>query len=332
MKGKDEVLHIARGAKMSEPKVHHYVPQFYLRRFADADGRLWVWDRDRDRTFAAAPSSIASESNFYLLPELAGFGHDPLTLEKQFSGLESDMSAMSGQWLELIRAGKALDRIPIPKINRELASQFMVLQFLRTADTRSLLTRYAAADIAQAAAPSSYVRSLHAEVLWDKDLVDSFRQQFESSTWVFAKNETGTPYVTSDNPLAFRTSNNRQWTKAAMLNSDSYAVYPLAPDVVLYCYPRRGRWNGKTVEQFDCRISPVLTTSEMIVNENSAQVFMASRFVVSNNSDFTEERRFAKTVSTDAYAPRGDKVLGSATVLRSRNQPEPSTRVGRAFS
>ncbi len=226
---------------MSKPKVHHYVPQFYLRRFVDAAGRLWVWDRDRDRTFAATPNSIASESNFYLLPELAEFGHDPLTLEKQFfCGLES-VSAITGQWLELIRAGEALDRIPILKSNREVASLFIVLQFLRTADTRSFLARFAAADIAQPTASSSYSRSLHADVLWDDALVNSFRQQVESSTWVFAKNETGSPYVTSDNPVSFRTSNNRQWTKKArMLNSDSYVVYPpLAPDAILYCYPRK---------------------------------------------------------------------------------------------
>jgi hypothetical protein len=29
----------------NDPKLHHYVPQFYQKGFADADGLLWVYDR-----------------------------------------------------------------------------------------------------------------------------------------------------------------------------------------------------------------------------------------------------------------------------------------------
>ncbi|MEE8189406.1 MAG: DUF4238 domain-containing protein, partial [Kiloniellales bacterium] len=83
---------------MSDPKLHHYVPKFYLRRFTDASGRLWLWDRDQDRTITAGPSSVAAETQFYRLDELIEQGHDPLTMEKQFSDLEGQIACITDQW------------------------------------------------------------------------------------------------------------------------------------------------------------------------------------------------------------------------------------------
>lgn len=76
---------------MSVPKLRHYVPQFYLlylRRFLEDQGRLWVWDRDRDWVFLSSPRSVAAETNFYFLDEIAEQGRDPLTMEWQLADLE----------------------------------------------------------------------------------------------------------------------------------------------------------------------------------------------------------------------------------------------------
>jgi hypothetical protein len=40
----------------------------------------------------------------------------------------------------------------------------------------------------------------------------------------------------------------------------------------------------------------------MVQDENTAQVFMASRFVISNAPAFSHEREFAKKIGTDIYA------------------------------
>ncbi|WP_083948449.1 DUF4238 domain-containing protein [Thermobifida cellulosilytica] len=47
---------------MSNPKLHHYVPQFYLRRFTDPSGRIWAWDKIFDRAFHTNPRSVAKAS------------------------------------------------------------------------------------------------------------------------------------------------------------------------------------------------------------------------------------------------------------------------------
>src|SRR3954469_8844968 len=74
------------------PKLHHYVPKFHLRRFADPKGRLWVWDKTADRVFPSAPGGIAAETQFYRLTQYEVLGHDPLTMETQLSALEGEVA------------------------------------------------------------------------------------------------------------------------------------------------------------------------------------------------------------------------------------------------
>jgi hypothetical protein len=91
--------------------------------------------------------------------------------------------------------------------------------------------------------------------------------------------------------------------QAGVLAGGTYVVYPLAPDVVMYCYPDEGRWRAAKIRQFDCQVSPVRFTDPMVQDEKSAQAFMASRFVISNRAAFEAERNFARTIGTDTYAP-----------------------------
>ncbi|MGY1438004.1 DUF4238 domain-containing protein [Streptomyces reniochalinae] len=287
---------------MGDPKLHHYVPQFYLRRFVDSVERLWVWDKTSDRVFRTQPKAIAAETNFYLLPELAEHGYDPVELERQFADLEGQVSAITGQWLEWIRHGNPGDSLPVPDVNREIVSLFLALQSLRTADARSILVAFSALHGYEVSSDEE-IRSLHAEVLWSDDLISRFADRMSRCAWVFALNETSARFVTSDNPLAFRTSDNRMWVKPGNLSKDAYVVYPLAPDVIMYCYPDEGAWHNVNISRFDCKISPVALVEEMVQSENSAQVFMASRFVISSQNSFSFEREFAKTIGTDRYAP-----------------------------
>lgn len=53
---------------MSRPKRHHYLPEFYLRCFADDSGLVWTYDRARRITNRLPPRVIAAENDFYTLP------------------------------------------------------------------------------------------------------------------------------------------------------------------------------------------------------------------------------------------------------------------------
>jgi hypothetical protein len=279
---------------MSDPKLHHYVPQFYLRRFRDKSGRLWAWDREEDRVLHPTPRSVAAERSFYYLDLYAD--EDPLAMEKQFARLEYDVARITTQWIEWIRDGDTATRIPLPDPNRELVSLFIALQFLRTADSRDILSAFASDDRALSKPER---RTLHTEALWNDDLVHGLADYVHSAIWMFGRNATEVPFITSDNPVAFRTPDHAMWLKTAILGSGAYVVYPLAPDIVMYCYPREAPW--LKLVALDSHVSPIPFTPGMVESENTAQVFMASRFVISRKNDFAKARAFAKTIGTDAF-------------------------------
>ena len=284
---------------MTDPRRHHYVPQFYQRRFAGADGRLWVWDKAADRVFQTTPGSIAVESDFYRLHEFERLGRDPFIMEKQLSEMDGQMSLITEQWLGWLRAIEPRQSIEIPPPNRNIVSRFMAVQFLRTADTRDILSAIHAADHPNTPLSKEKRTGLHTELIWDLAIVDRMAEHIKKAIWIFARNTTSTPFVTSDNPVAFRTKDNAMWLKVGFLAEGTYAVYPLAPDIVMFCHERE-HWNK--IAQFDGCLSPFSLTDEMVQSENSGQVFMASRFVISPLDDFAFARDFAKTIGTDTYA------------------------------
>ncbi len=51
--------------KQATPRLQHYVPQFLLRRFAGAEGRLWAYDAVDCKMFCTRPKSLAAEGYFY---------------------------------------------------------------------------------------------------------------------------------------------------------------------------------------------------------------------------------------------------------------------------
>lgn len=286
---------------MNEPKLHHYVPQFYLSRFADASGNLWVWERDKDRVFRTQPKNVAAEKNFYHVAELAQQGHDPLLMEKQLSQLEGEVAQITGQWLDWLRAADLGEKIEVPDVNRDLVSLYVALQFLRTADSRSILAAFAEESEGSKPLSAAESQQLHLEMLWNSGLPRKLATRIKNATWIFGRNSTSMPFISSDNPVAFRTSDNSRWLKAAIYSVGTYSVFPLAPDIVMYCHPTENPW--VKLRKFDCCLSPVSFTEGMVESENSAQVFMASRFIISSQNNFDREREFAKTIGTDTYKP-----------------------------
>jgi hypothetical protein len=293
---------------MNAPKLHHYVPQFHLRRFADAKGQLWAWDKEADRIFLTSPGGIAAETQFYRLTQYEPDGHDPLTLEKQLAEMEAEVAMITGQWLDWLPQMDPLDRVPMPRVNRWIVARFLAVQVLRTLDTRELLAAMVELDRGEAV-DEREARELHTELMWDTRAVRSLAKRFMRSNWIFARNDTATPFVTSDNPVSFRSPDNRQWLRSLVLVPGAYLVFALSPRAVLYCHPRVEPF--RVLAKFNNRVSPVVLDDAMVESENSGQVFMASRFLFSNRGTFDAERAFAPTIGTDIYAPPPPDQSGS---------------------
>lgn len=284
---------------MNPPRRHHYVPQYHQRRFAKKDGRFWVWDKLDDRVFESAPDAMAVQADFYRLHEFEELGHDPFTMEKQLSYMEGQMSLITGSWLDQLRIMNLGERLAIPKRIRRLVARYMAVQFLRTADVRDFLNAIHATDHVTEALSRKAQTDLHTKLLWDLPIANAIKNHIRHAIWIFARNSTSTPFMTSDNPICFRSKDNAQWMKAGFLGAGTCVVYPLAPDIVMFCHERR-YW--RRIARLDRRLSPILLSADMVQSENSGQVFMAKRFVISPTSDFADARECAKTIGTDKYA------------------------------
>lgn len=286
---------------MTLPKLHHYVPQFYLRLFADEDGYIWVYDKNTQKVFRTTPATIAAENYFYRVPEFIGTQQDPLFLEKQFSSIEADVSIILVNWLARLQELKPEEKMEIPPAERQLFSFYLSLQILRTADQREILSLLLEEKHRYPSLPDERA-NLHARILCEPGLVDEIAERIDDSIWVFARNATAKPFHTSDNPVAFKTPNNRMWLKGPnILMPGAYAVFPLSPSAVLYCKDQE-QW--QQVKAFADCLSPVELTEGMVDHENSGQVFMASRFIISPQDDFEFAKEFVKSIGTDMYADK----------------------------
>jgi len=56
----------------NQPKLHHFLPQAYLRRFADERGDLWVLDRKQGIVRRQSPEVTGAERELYTLEDDRG--------------------------------------------------------------------------------------------------------------------------------------------------------------------------------------------------------------------------------------------------------------------
>lgn len=149
----------------------HYVPQYYLRGFAE-DDRLWVYDRKDGRKFETQPKSIANETGMY--------GEDLETV------LANEIEHPAKPAIEKVRARQRLDAG-----DREALARYVVMLWKRVPRGRErvvegmpeivedLRKRYAADFVTAAAenpslADRAALRTKELHAVLDKFLADPY--------------------------------------------------------------------------------------------------------------------------------------------------------------
>jgi hypothetical protein len=289
---------------MNEPKLHHYVPRFYLRHFLDAKQQLWIYDKSANKVFKTTPDRIAAETQFYRLPKSLAGGKDPLSIEKALSNLESKASIIIARII--LEAGHlaAAEKVTLSDEERKLLSEFIATQHFRTLELRDLmLFLMEDTGIIEDDLGGEERAALFFTVLSDSGLLEEFADPIYQSIWILAKNGTATPFITSDHPICVKNGDNRSWIKGlGSLENGRYVVFPIAPSLILYC-KESGHWSA--IRNLDLCISPVELDDDMVHHENCGQAFMASRFLISCSDHFQEVRDFIPSIGTDMYAQEG---------------------------
>ena len=289
---------------MTEPKLHHYVPRFYLKHFLDAKQKLWVYDKDADKVFKTTPSKIAAENQFYRLPEPFVGEKGPFSIETALSSLESMVSGIIARIISDVSNLAVAEKVAVSDEERIILSRFISTQHFRTLELRDLML-YLLEDtgLIEDHLSSEERKAIHFKLLSDSGLLEEFAESIYRAIWIFARNESSTPFITSDHPVCMKASNNRLRIKGVgPLDSGSYLVFPISPTLILYC-KEFSFWSR--IQEHDLCISPVKLDGDMVHHENCGQAFMASRFLISCSSDFQEVRDSIPSIGTDMYAPEG---------------------------
>lgn len=112
-------------------KAHHYVPQVYLRAWADDSGQVAVRRRDKRDPFVASTRRMAQETDLYTLETSEGPSD---WMEKQLAEFEGTLPVM----VEQLCTGK-IPRQGNPE--RAAYAALLALQYIRTPD-RLEMTRF----------------------------------------------------------------------------------------------------------------------------------------------------------------------------------------------
>lgn len=287
---------------MNSPKLHHYVPRFYLKNFADEKEQFWVWNKDNKTSFKGSPYGVAAENYFYRVPEFIGSETDPLFLEYDLANLEKKAAGILNRWIDNLEKLEPMQKLYMNDEERYIISYFITIQFFRTADQRDILAIFAETKGGYESELSPEERAnLHAYFLATSDLIMEMTSRVKNSIWLFAKNDTETPFWTSDNPVCFKTGDNRMWLKGpGIMSEGTYVVFPLTPRYILYC-KEPIFWAKISIA--NNALSPVEFSTEMVEHENAGQVFSCKRFVISTKNEFSFAEEFVVTIGTDIYAP-----------------------------
>jgi Protein of unknown function (DUF4238) len=291
---------------MNDPKLHHYVPQFYLKLFCDKSNRVWVWDKESRKVYKTTSSRIAARTHFYRVSEFSGTQVDPLFLERDLANLERKAALILHQCVALFDDMEPMQYLQMDEDSRWDLSSYMAIQYLRTAEQRRILTEFAIRNGSYKGDISQEEQiSLHARLLCASGLVEKFTERIFRSIWIYARNKTQTPFWASDNPVLFKTGDSLMWLKGGpgLFSPGTYIVFPINSSYILYCKEPE-YWSS--LEKADSCLSPVELTDEMVKHENAGQVFMATRHVISAFNDFSWAEEFSKTIGTDIYAPKNN--------------------------
>ena len=123
--------------------------------------------------------------------------------------------------------------LKIPHPNRDIISLFLTLQMLRTSEARTFLLQFAQLIQKEGKVSTTYdvkkdIQALHGHLLWRENLIKKFREKIADSIWIFAHNDSGQPFYTSDHPALVKSADNKKWLIGPRVLADGmYIVFPL---------------------------------------------------------------------------------------------------------
>jgi hypothetical protein len=225
---------------MNKVKNQHFVPQFYLKQWANSNQQLFVYDKKQNKGFQANVSNIASSRFFYDFPEIEENKKDEIreqlkkdgfedsyidtlfseqVLEKSFSDIEAIVSPLITQKIKKIDGVSALiekwiiNYQTFNQQDKKIFAHYIALQLVRTDKQKKFQE-----DITNQffdGMKRIYKNKTNGNLKIEPDndyhewqylsnillLTFKFSKILESYKWIIYRNFTDMPFYISDSPV-----------------------------------------------------------------------------------------------------------------------------------
>jgi hypothetical protein len=285
---------------MKKVKYQHYVPRFYLERFCDSHGMVWVYDKFLGKSYRRKPSEIGGETYYYDVPELDEHVGVEQFVEKFFQPVEDEIALI---FEALLGKLESKSYFKIYDEQRNSLAVFLGLQLIRTPAHRAFALQMRA-EIEKLGF-KTYLQHEHPEVA-DKDFEMTWDKKRESflhaknilnveslkriattlygHIWTVVENRSSRPLYTSDNPITKKAHETGSWRgNSGIASRGIQLMFPLSPRFSLNLL-ERDRWHK--FEKFDSKVLPMPMNEEIVEHDNSGQVQDSTRFLYCSEDDF----------------------------------------------
>jgi hypothetical protein len=289
---------------MSRAKYQHYVSCFYLKKFCNSEGKVWVYDKHLNKAYCRKPNAIGGETYFYDAPEIEKQLGVEQVVEKFFHPFEGKAASVINTWLSKLDRGMPFR---IHRKQREFFAFFLATQLVRTPSHRDFIMQWGAAmkkielnaylqaklrNVSEQDVKITWDKErepyLHAERILDTDALTRYARILGSHLWIVISNPTRHTLYTSDNPVSRKVHKSGGWRSYSGIASEGIQlIFPLSPRFSLSLLERT-RW--KNFAKFDGKLGSVGMVDENVEHDNSGQVLQSTRFVYCQEDDFSLAR------------------------------------------
>lgn len=305
---------------MANPaKRHHYLPQFYLQRFAGADRRVCVFDRETKQFRRQHPVNTALENDFYTVTDAQGRKSD--SLERAFSQLENAArgvidrldSGMTG-WMDedelfafTMFIAFLYTRTPIFNKEQNALGEYLFRTTAKASHpslevTAQWLKQFEedTGESAEGISPEAYWQVINGDEYDVKvpreynirlmlDATQHLAEVLTTLNWYFVRAPRDFAFITSDGPFVITPPNGyeRDWRAYGILTPGAASVIPLSPSC---CLIIQGQGD-------DVRYGHVNKDTVRKINANVAQ--NSDRFIVGRDEAYL--RRLVQRTRVDRY-------------------------------
>ena len=282
----------------NEIKLEHYVPQFYLRNFSieNNEKNVHCLDKHTSKKFIANIRNIACEKYFYDIPP-----HDK-TVEKSLAKIEYILS---------VAYDKLITNKDLNKLNwaeRVSIANFVAIQEMRTREMREYakdIVREITAKLSKNKLSEEIKRQLKEinTTQYPKEFqirifenVKEFSNIILSMKWILIENKTKMLFWTSDHPINRFNPIKNPLGNLGYLSRGIQIFFPLTPRLSLCLCD--------LVEYFTYPDKSRTFNIDNIIFQNHLQVRRSTRFVFSQDDDFSLAEKILKYEPSLKYANR----------------------------